>query len=293
MTSSNNQTKRAPGERGLSTKVFLGLLLAVGVLYGIILIYHANTPLPEPEQMTEASWLEQCRQLCAQYGLVTTGDIKQDAEVYLDRVDSHALSAPLAELLADTSFERAETEDFTLLGSPAPDFKLFNTENEEVSLADLNSKGPVILVFYYGYNCSHCVAQLFAIQKDLEYFHELGAEVVAVSADMPEHTREQYEEYGSFTFPVLSDPDYKVSEQWEVYFPPTEQDQDDLLHGTFVIDRHGKVIFANRGYQPFVDNKSLLFWLQEVDRATPNVSVSVSANPTVNAHLELVVAESD
>ena len=261
-------------ERTLATRMFLGLLLGVGILYSVVLVYHANTPLPESEAVAEASWLEQCRQLCAQYGLVSTGDIKQDAEIYLDRVDSHALSAPLAELLTDPSFERAETEECELLGKSAPDFKLLNTEDQETSLSELNSNGPVILVFYYGYNCSHCVAQLFALQKDLEYFHELGAEVVAISADAPEHTREKYEEYGKFTFPVLSDPDYKVSHQWEVYYPPTDKEQEDLLHGTFVIDGSGTVVFANRGYQPFVDNKSLLQWIQQANQTTPSQNSS-------------------
>jgi peroxiredoxin len=102
---------------------------------------------------------------------------------------------------------------------------------------------------------------LFALQKDLEYFHELGAEVVAISADAPEHTREKYGEYGGFAFPVLSDPDYSVSEAWGIYVRPSPTQQEDLLHGTFVIDRSGIVIFANRGYQPFVDNQSLLQWI--------------------------------
>jgi hypothetical protein len=43
------------------------------------------------------------------------------------------------------------------------------------------------------------------------------------------------------------------------------------LHGTFVIDRHGKVIFANRGYEPFVDNQSLLRWLTDQGPVAPHV----------------------
>ncbi len=247
-------------QRSSATRLFLALLVGVGLLYGIVLAYHVTTPIPKTE-VAEAHWLEQCRQLCARYGLVSTGNIKEDAEAYLEVVDSKKLSAPLEELLSVPDFERAATEEHPLTGQQAPDFTLLNSLDETVTLSSLNKEGPIVLVFYYGYNCSHCVAQLFALQKDLEYFHELGAEIVAISADTPQVTRDQSAEFGGFTFPVLSDSDYAVSETWEVYTRPSETIQEDLLHGTFVIDRQGKVLFANRGYEPFLDNQSLLHWL--------------------------------
>ena len=51
----------------------------------------------------------------------------------------------------------------------------------------------MVLVFYYGYHCNHCVGQLFALHDDISKFRELGAEVVAVSADPPEWTRERWD----------------------------------------------------------------------------------------------------
>lgn len=247
-------------QRSLSTKLFLGLLGSFALLYGVVLTYHAVTPLPA-EDVAEMSWLEECRQLCAKYGLVSTGNFKADAEAYLEILNTQDLSEPLEELLSDQEFQRVATEDHPLIGKPAPDFTLIDAHDQQTSLKDILRDGPVVLVFYYGYNCSHCVAQLFALQEDLDYIHELGADIVAISADSPEHTRGKYAEYGDFNFPVLSDPDYKVSEQWGVYVPKSEGQQEDLKHGTFVIDKDGTVIFANRGYQPFVDNKSLLYWI--------------------------------
>jgi len=261
-------------ERSMMTKVFLGLLASVGVLYGVVLAYHVSTPLPGADA-SQAHWLEQCRQICADYGLVYTGHIKDDAEAYLEVMNSQKLSAPLEDLLSDASFLRAESEDHPLIGKVAPDFTLVNAEDKSVTLSSIrrespdghnSERGPIVLVFYYGYNCPHCVAQLVALQKDLEYFHELGAEVVAISADTPEYTRKKYAEYGGFTFPVLSDPDYEVSEQWGVYVRPSNTVQEDLLHGTFVLDRNGTVLFSNRGYEPFTDNQSLLRWIADQPR---------------------------
>lgn len=247
-------------ERSLATKTFLAMLAGFAVLYAVVLTYHVRHPMTQTTAEAP-DILELCRQYCAQYGLVPTGDIKVDAEAYLTAVDSQQLSAPLQELLSDDGFQPAATEDHPLLGQPAPDFQLANTQDVTRPLAKFRQQGPVILVFYYGYNCSHCVAQLFALQQDLERFHELGAEVVAISSDSPEFTRKQFAEYGEFTFPVLSDPDLAVAETWGVYVRPTDDQQEDMLHGTFVIDRDGRVVFANRGYEPFVDNRSLLHWL--------------------------------
>lgn len=247
-------------QRSPATKLFLGLLAGIGILYAVILTYHVSTPFPASDA-AEAHWLERCRQMCAEYGLVYSGDVKEDVEAYLEAVESEQLSAPLEEILSDAEFERAASQSHPLIGKTAPDFELVNSNDESVRLSPLTDKGPVVLVFYYGYNCSHCVAQLFALQKDLELFEELDAQVVAISADTPEFTREQFAEYGGFTFPVLSDADYAVSEDWSVYVRPSDTELEDLVHGTFVIDGNGTVVFANRGYQPFLDNKSLLHWI--------------------------------
>jgi peroxiredoxin len=246
--------------RKSATKLFLSLLGAIAVLYGVVLGYHLLVPEPATAQ-TEPHWLEQCRQVCLQYGLVPTGNIKADAEAYLAVVQEEKLSAPLEELLNDAAFVRAESEEHPLLGKQFLDFQLTNSAGQMVSLSDYTKQGPVVLVFYYGYTCSHCVAQLIGLQEDLKYFHELGAEIVAFSPDTVEFTQEKYKEYGAFEFPVLADPDYAIAEKYGVFAPATPDAPEDLLHGTFVIDETGKVIFANRGYQPFVDNKSLLYWL--------------------------------
>ena len=272
------QRQQAPHQRSMGTVLFLGMLGSIAVLYTVVLVYHVRTPMPA-DGLADADILEMCRQYCAKYGLVSTGDVKADAEAYLEAVESVPLSASLQELLSSEGFQPAATEDHSLIGQPAPGFTLSDTQDAKQSLAELNRNGPIVLVFYYGYNCSHCVAQLFALQKDLELFRELGAEVVAVSSDMPGYTREKYQEYGGFRFPVLSDPTYAVSEAWGVYVRPNDEQQEDLLHGTFVIDRDGHVVFANRGYEPFVDNRSLLHWLKD-SAAAATASTRVAASGT-------------
>ena len=116
----------------------------------------------------------------------------------------------------------------------------------------------MVVVFYLGYGCSHCVAQLIALDKDLHYFHELGAEIVAISSDESSHTAERFQEYGRFHFPVLADVDNSIAQAWDVYQPESPERSEFSKHGTFVVDRTGHLIWAVTGTEPFLDNKSLL-----------------------------------
>lgn len=191
-------------------------------------------------------------------------DLAQEAQADLDRRNYKPLSEPLAALLVDASYKPIPTQTHPLLGQPAPDFTLSDTDDKPVTLSEKLKSGPVVLVFYYGYHCNHCVSQLFALNKDIEKFRELGATVLAVSADPSDQTRERFKQYGAFGFPVLSDPSNAVATKYGTYTPSMKPDEDgDLLHGTFIIDRQGRVVWANRGDGPFIENRTLLVELNK------------------------------
>src|SRR5262249_13085079 len=130
-------------------------------------------------------------------------------------------------------------------------------------------RGPVVLVFYYGYYCNHCVAQLFALHEDVKKFRELGAEVIAVSADPPELTRQRFERSGAFAFPVLADPGHKAAQRYGVFRPAAGNVPEELRHGTFVIGRDGRVHWAYRGSEPFTGNATLLYELARLEGRLP------------------------
>jgi thioredoxin-dependent peroxiredoxin len=197
-------------------------------------------------------------------------DLAQEARDDLERRNFRPLSAPLAALLGDAKYEPIPTQAHALLLQPAPDFTLLDVNGKQWALAKELKEGPVVLVFYYGYHCNHCVSQLFALDKDLEKFRELGVRVVAVSADPVELTRERYKQYGPFGFPVLADPGNKVATQYETYVRSAKDGQEgDLLHGTFVISRQGKVVWTNRGDSPFTENRTLLHEVARLEGRLP------------------------
>lgn len=189
----------------------------------------------------------------------TEPDLGQQALAHLEQRNYRPLSEALEVLVNDKSYKPLPTQVHPLLGQPAPDFTLPDTDGANRVLAEELKERPVVLVFYYGYACDHCVSQLFALNKDLEKFRELGATVWAISADPPELTRKRFKQYGAFGYPVLSDPDHAVATRYATYLPnPMPGEDGDMMHGTFLINRSGRVIWTNRGDQPFTENRTLL-----------------------------------
>lgn len=244
--------------RRVGQKIFLAFLGTVTIAYGIILAYHVIVPRRTDVESAHRSLLEQCREVCLAYGLVPTGHLANDARAYLRSEKPRPLFEPLHEILDDKHFQPQETQPHPLLGQIAPDFELSDDQGSKTSLRGTLKDAPVVLVFYYGYHCNHCVGQLFGLNEDLRRFVEMGTQVVAISADPPELTAKRFAEYGRFDFPVLSDADNRVAETYGVYQPQTEGKPEVKLHGTFVIDSDGTVLWCNSGNKPFLDNQTLL-----------------------------------
>ena len=225
-----------PPRRSSGTWFVLGLLSLGAIACLALIAYRASVPRGADE-----------------YGLGPTGDVAVDAKAFLSAAKSQSLPPDkLAESRA------AVAVSSPLVGTMAPDFELSDPEGHRVSLRELRRTGPVIVVFYYGYYCSHCVAQLFALEDDLPKFAERGVHVVALSADPPETTATRFKQYGKFHYPVLSDRENKVAEQYGVYTPAVGDHDEDLKHATFIVDKTGRITWGYAGSQPFVDNALLL-----------------------------------
>lgn len=252
-------TQPTPGpERDLGTRVFLGILFLVACFYAVVLIYHSANPTPKDTLAANDGFLERCRQICQRYGLVSTGNLRRDAEIYIQAAQPSQLTAGLSEILSSPSFQPADSQNTSLLNQHAPEFSLPDDSQTLQHLSQLGQNRPLVVVFYLGYGCSHCVAQLVSLERDSHYFRELDADIIAISADSPQHTAERFAEYGRFGFTVLSDADHAVSKEWGVFHEHTDDTDQWMDHGTFVLDRNGNVIWSHQGSEPWLDNKTLL-----------------------------------
>jgi len=197
-------------------------------------------------------------------GATTARDIADEARQLVRQNKPAPLSEPLTKILADAENVHFDSYQHPLVGKPAPEFTAPDVDGKSWSLREALKQGPVVVVFYLGYYCNHCVSQLFDINEDYKYFGELGARVVALSPDTAVETKAKYKEYGSFSFPVLSDSSKAIAQSYGVFTPAKNGEPPNLEHGTFVIDRKGIVRWAAFGPAPFGHNPTLLYELDRI-----------------------------
>ncbi len=240
---------------GTGQKVFLSFLAIV--VFGLAgwmawrTVHSANHTLPTVLQPTQP-------------------DLATQAKKYVRERKKDPLKGPLEVILANPREYLVKSKPHLFIGKPVPQFELRDHLGRLQKLDDYLHKGPVVLVFYYGYYCDHCVAQLFDLTEDIDYFHQLGAEILAISADPPEETQSKYAKYGPFAFPVLSDPNNQVAEKYGTYIAPKQNLAQFLLHGTFILDREGKMVWADYGDEPFMGSKTLLYELARIQGKLPS-----------------------
>lgn len=191
-------------------------------------------------------------------------NIADEAKELVRKEKPSPLSEPLQEILERAKQVHFESYQHPLLGKPAPDIVHADVDGNNWSLKEKLKKGPVVVIFYLGYFCNHCVSQLFDVNEDIARFRELGAEVVALSPDSTEMTLKRYKEYGRFSFPVLADPDNKIAQRYGVFTPAHDGKHEKLDHGTFVIDQKGVIRWAHFGDLPFGHNPTLLYELAKI-----------------------------
>jgi peroxiredoxin len=110
-----------------------------------------------------------------------------------------------------------EPESTSLLtGDTAPDFTLPDSNGNEVSLADsLKENEQVVLVFYFGYLCQPCMAQLSEIENDRTKYEEAGSQVIAIAVQ-GNYGAKTTAKVSNAQFPILADNDRIVAEAYGV-----------------------------------------------------------------------------
>jgi peroxiredoxin len=140
--------------------------------------------------------------------------------------------------------------------SPAAEWTLPASSGAQTSLTDYRGK-PVVVIFYLGFGCAHCVEQLNAFAPMQKQYADAGISLVAISSDDPEALARSLSilpPEKAIGFPLLSDHQLSVFKAYRVYDDFERQP----LHGTFLIDGDGLVRWQDISYEPFQNAKFLL-----------------------------------
>jgi peroxiredoxin len=145
--------------------------------------------------------------------------LQQQIEAFQAQLATQLPPEMLAEL-ANSSAALIQTEiaqQSVKRGERAPDFTLPDVLGNEVTLSELLKHGPVVVTFYRGEWCPFCNLQLRAYQRILPQIQSLGATLVAISPQTPDHSLSTVEKK-ELTFVVLSDVGNKVARAYRIVF---------------------------------------------------------------------------
>lgn len=103
------------------------------------------------------------------------------------------------------------------VGGKIPSFTLTNATGQEISSDELLKKGPLVISFYRGGWCPYCNLELKALQEALPEIQQQGAELVAITPELPDASMTTSEK-NNLTFQVLSDVKNEVASAFGLVF---------------------------------------------------------------------------
>jgi peroxiredoxin len=116
-----------------------------------------------------------------------------------------------------------------------PEFVLMSLDGERMGPGSF--RGRVVLFDFWATWCIPCYAQAEILETIYPEFSELGVEFVAVSLGEMEATVRNFVAQRPFPYPVLIDPDDRVSIELGIYVLPT----------VMVLDREGRISYLREG----------------------------------------------
>ena len=124
------------------------------------------------------------------------------------------------------------------LSGVAPGFDLAARDGGRVALSDL--KGQVVMVNFWATWCGPCRQEMPHLEALYQRYNGLGFTLLGVNVEEDSSGADEFLAETPVSFPILFDPENKVSELYNVVAMPS----------TVLIDKGGNMRFIHHGYQP-------------------------------------------
>ncbi|HUB62649.1 MAG TPA: peroxiredoxin [Puia sp.] len=129
------------------------------------------------------------------------------------------------------------------IGRPAPNFTLYNSDKQKVSLSDFAGKNVLLLFFPQAFTGT-CTKELCSTRDNIATYNQANAQVLGISVDSV-FTLAKYKEDQHLNFPLLSDFNKTVSATYGALYDNFVFD----MHGVskrsaFVVDKQGIIRYA-------------------------------------------------
>lgn len=140
-----------------------------------------------------------------------------------------------------------------IIGEHAPDFMLYDSDKQKVTLSEQQGHNVLLLFFPLAYT-SVCTAELCLVRDHISWYNHADAKVFGISVDAL-HTLAQFKKEQQLNFTLLSDFNKDVSRLYGSIYELFGYNMKGVSkRSAFVIDKTGIVRYAevleNAGEQP-------------------------------------------
>lgn len=129
-------------------------------------------------------------------------------------------------------------------GQSAPDFSLFDTDKNKVTLSEQKDKNVLILFFPLAFT-GVCTAELCNIRDNIAVYNQANAQVYGISVDSI-FSLGKFKAEQQLNFPLLSDFNKEAAKAFDVLYEtfPAFEMQGVSKRAAFIVDKNGTVQYA-------------------------------------------------
>jgi peroxiredoxin len=147
------------------------------------------------------------------------------------------------------------------IGQPAPDFTLYDSEKNRVTLSEQQGQNVVLLFFPLAFT-STCTAELCSVRDHISFYTSANAKVFGISVDSLQSLA-KFKAEQQLNFTLLSDFNKEVSSAYGSLYEMFRYNMKGVSkRSAFIIDKNGIVRYAevleNAGDQPNFNTITLL-----------------------------------
>jgi len=129
------------------------------------------------------------------------------------------------------------------VGQKAPDFTLFDSDKNEVTLSALKGKN-VLLLFYPLAFTGTCTKEVCSVRDNMEVYNNANADVLGISIDNV-FIQDRFKKEHNLQFPLLSDFNKETIKAYDIVHDTFAFGMKEVgKRSAFVIDKEGTVQYA-------------------------------------------------
>ena len=128
-------------------------------------------------------------------------------------------------------------------GQQAPDFSLYDSDKNKITLSDLKGHN-VLLLFFPAAFTGTCTKELCSVRDNISVYNNAKAKVFGISVDMV-YSLSKYKEEQQLNFSLLSDFNKEVSAAYGCLYDTFSYEMKGVSkRAAFIIDKIGIVCYA-------------------------------------------------